>query len=229
MSAPIVLAVDTTDTALAADWVRVTREYISVMKLGLEFYLAHGAQGVKAVRASAPELKLFLDLKLHDIPNTVSGAVKSVVGLEPDFLTVHASGGPKMIEAAAKALPKGAITAVTLLTSLSESEVIELGISGNSQEIVCRWAKLAVDAGAKAIVASPQEVSALRAELPAEIALITPGVRPAGSEVGDQSRIATPAQALEWGANLVVIGRPITAAATLAEVAKNAERISCSI
>ena len=229
MSAPIVLAVDTTDTALATDWVRVTREHISVMKLGLEFYLANGSQGVSAVRASATNLKLFLDLKLHDIPNTVAGAVRSVAKLQPDFLTVHASGGPKMIEAAAKALPDGAITAVTLLTSLSEREIAEIGISGNSQEIVVRWAKLAVDAGARAIVASPHEVSALRGALPTEITLITPGVRPAGSEIGDQSRIATPAEALEWGADYVVIGRPITAASTLAEIALNAERISCSL
>ena len=229
MSAPIVLAVDTTDTAVAADWVRVTRKHISVVKLGLEFYLAHGARGVTQVRENAQDLKLFLDLKLHDIPNTVSGAVRSVAELQPDFLTVHASGGPKMIEAAAAALPFGAITAVTLLTSLSDEEIAQLGISGNSQEIVVRWAKLAVDAGAKAIVASPIEVAALRAALPKEITLITPGVRPAGSAIGDQSRIATPSQALEWGANFVVIGRPITAGDSLEEIAENAERISCSL
>lgn len=226
---PIVLAVDTTDQEIATSWVAVTRKNIGVIKLGLEFYLAHGIDGVASVRESAPELKLFLDLKLHDIPNTVSGAVKSVASLNPDFLTVHASGGPAMIESAAKALPHGAITAVTLLTSLSEAEIARLGISGNSQEIVIRWAQLAVAAGARAIVASPHEVAALRAHLSDEIVLITPGVRPAGAALGDQSRVATPSEALSWGANYVVIGRPITSGETLEDISANAERIFCSL
>lgn len=229
MKAPIALALDTTDQSLARQWVDVTREYISVMKLGLEFYLTHGSSGVDSVRATAPELKLFLDLKLHDIPNTVSGAVRSVAPLEPDFLTVHASGGAAMIEAAANALPRGAITAVTLLTSLSENEISHLGISGNSQEIVMRWALRAVEAGARAVVASPHEVGALRTVLPAHITLITPGVRPAGSDSGDQARVATPKEALSWGADYVVIGRPITAGGSLSEIAENARLISCSL
>lgn len=225
----IVLAVDTTDLEIAGQWVEATREHIAVIKLGLEFYLAHGSSGVENIRRKAPERKLFLDLKLHDIPNTVSGAVRAVASLEPHFLTVHASGGPSMIAAAAKALPGGAITAVTLLTSLSESEIGELGISGNSREIVIKWAKLAVDAGARAIVASPHEVSLLRSALPADITLITPGVRPLGSQSGDQSRVATPKEAVEWGADYVVIGRPITSGASLAEISLNAKRISQSI
>jgi orotidine-5'-phosphate decarboxylase len=229
MKAPVVLALDTTEQALACQWVDVTKEYISVMKLGLEFYLAHGGAGVRLVRASAPELKLFLDLKLHDIPHTVTGAVRSVAPLEPDFLTVHASGGAAMIEAAAKALPNGAITAVTLLTSLSETEISGLGISGNSQEIVTRWALHAVEAGALAIVASPHEVAALRSALPAHITLITPGVRPAGSTLGDQARVATPQEAIGWGADYVVIGRPITSGASLSDIAENARVISCSL
>ena len=114
MSSPIILAVDTTDVSVASDWVRVTQEHIGVIKLGLEFYLARGAEGVRTVRASAPNLKLFLDLKLHDIPNTVAGAVRSVANIEPDFLTVHASGGPKMIESAAKALPNPRLLADSL-------------------------------------------------------------------------------------------------------------------
>lgn len=225
----IILAVDTTDLSLATKWVEVTRNYIGVIKLGLEFFLAHGAPGVRQVRKAAPNLKLFLDLKLHDIPNTVTGAVRAVQELQPDFLTVHASGGPSMIEAAAKALPTGAITAVTLLTSLSENEIKKLGISGNSQEIVIKWAEIAVESGAKAIVASPHEVAALRAHLPAEITLITPGVRPEGSQLGDQARVATPSEALNWGANYVVIGRPITSGATLEEITRNAKEISESI
>lgn len=226
MKAPIVLAVDTTDVAQAGAWVNATKESISVMKLGLEFYVAHGATGVTEVRKHGTELKLFLDLKLHDIPNTVSGAVKSVAHLQPDFLTVHAAGGAAMIEAAAAALPSGSITAVTLLTSLSEEEIAHLGISGNSQEIVLRWAIRAIDAGATSIVASPHEVKALREALPSHITLITPGVRPAGAAQGDQSRVATPAQAIEWGADYVVIGRPITSGDTLHQVARNARDIA---
>ena len=229
MKAPVVLALDTTDRVLACQWLDATKEYISVMKLGLEFYLANGPAGISEVRASAPELKLFLDLKLHDIPNTVAGAARSVASLEPDFLTVHASGGPAMIAAAAKELPNCAITAVTVLTSLSEAEMSRLGISGNSQEIVIRWALLAVDAGARAIVASPHEVAALRGALPAHITLITPGVRPAGSQSGDQARVATPKEAITWGADYVVIGRPITSGKSLTDIAENAREISCSL
>lgn len=225
----IVLAVDTIDQSLASKWVEVTRSYIGVVKLGLEFFLANGSQGVQEVRKKAPELKLFLDLKLHDIPNTVAGAVRAVKDLEPDFLTVHASGGPSMIEAAVNALPNGAITAVTLLTSLSENEIKKLGISGNSHEIVIKWARIAVESGAKAIVASPHEVGALRAQLPAEITLITPGVRPEGAQLGDQARVATPTEAIRWGADYVVIGRPITSGVSLEEIALNAKRISESI
>lgn len=225
----IVLAVDTIDRSLASKWVEVTRSYIGVVKLGLEFFLANGSQGVQEVRKKAPELKLFLDLKLHDIPNTVAGAVRAVKDLEPDFLTVHASGGPSMIEAAVNALPNGAITAVTLLTSLSENEIKKLGISGNSHEIVIKWARIAVESGAKAIVASPHEVGALRAQLPAEITLITPGVRPEGAQLGDQARVATPTEAIRWGADYVVIGRPITSGVSLEEIALNAKRISESI
>jgi len=225
MSSPIILAVDTTDVSVASDWVRVTQEHIGVIKLGLEFYLARGAEGVRTVRASAPNLKLFLDLKLHDIPNTVAGAVRSVADIQPDFLTVHASGGPKMIESAAKALPDGSITAVTLLTSLSASDIALMGISGNSQEIVIKWAKLAVEAGAKAIVTSPQEVAALRSRLPKEIALITPGVRPKGHAVGDQQRVTTPEDAISAGANYVVIGRPITGASDPGEAASAIRKV----
>ena len=229
MGGPIILAVDTTEVGRAKEWVEATAPWIGTIKLGLEFFLANGAAGVTAVRESAPELKLFLDLKLHDIPNTVAGAVRAVADLEPDFLTVHASGGSAMIDAATKALPRGAITAVTLLTSLSEAETTQMGISGNSQDIVINWATRAVNAGARAIVASPHEVAALRASLSSQIRLITPGVRPLGATSGDQQRVATPEEALAWGADYVVIGRPITSGANPEEIGKNAERIFRSL
>ncbi len=228
MRAPIVLAVDTTDIERARDWVQATRQSISIIKLGLEFFLAHGQSGITYVREVAPELELFLDLKLHDIPNTVAGATRAIAELKPDYLTVHASGGANMVSAAAAELPQGKITAVTLLTSLSEAEVADLGITGTPGEIVVRWAQAAVAAGARAIVASPHEVQSLRVSLPQEITLITPGVRPSGSAKGDQSRVATPEEATSWGANFVVIGRPITSGSTLKEIAENAARIASS-
>lgn len=228
MRAPIVLAVDTTDIERARDWVQATRQSISIIKLGLEFFLAHGQSGITYVREVAPELELFLDLKLHDIPNTVAGATRAIAELKPDYLTVHASGGANMVSAAAAELPQGKITAVTLLTSLSEAEVADLGITGTPGEIVVRWAQAAVAAGARAIVASPHEVQSLRVSLPQEITLITPGVRPSGSAKGDQSRVATPEEAISWGANFVVIGRPITSGSTLKEIAENAARIASS-
>ena len=228
MRAPIVLAVDTTDVDRARAWVEATRESISVIKLGLEFFLAHGQTGVAYVRDGAPDLELFLDLKLHDIPNTVAGATRAIAQIRPDYLTVHASGGARMISAAVTELPEGKVTAVTLLTSLAELDVSDLGISGTPPEIVKRWALAAVSAGAQAIVASPHEVGSLRKNLPPEIILITPGVRPSGSEKGDQARVATPEEAIAWGANFVVIGRPITSGATLDEITENAARIAAS-
>lgn len=229
MSKQIILAVDTTEIERAQEWVRATAEFIGVIKLGLEFFLANGIEGVQKVRTVAPSLALFLDLKLHDIPNTIAGAARAVSSLRPEFLTVHASGGPAMISKAAAELPETKITAVTLLTSLSVADIKKLGISGNSQEIVIKWAENAIGAGARAIVASPLEVSALRAVVPPDILLITPGVRPIGTDSGDQERVATPQEALSWGANFVVIGRPITSGKDQKEIRANAERISCSL
>ena len=163
-----------------------------------------------AAEGGSDAISIFLDLKLHDIPATVAGAARSVAALEPSYLTVHAAGGPAMIEAAATALPNTRITAVTVLTSLDASMVSDLGIDGSPQDIVLRWARMAVAAGARAIVCSPQEVAGLREVVPAEIHLITPGVRPVGADAHDQKRSATPRQALDDGADLLVIGRPIT-------------------
>ena len=229
MKSPIVLAVDTTNLSQAQDWVHATKEFIGMFKLGLEFFLANGINGVERVKETAGEIPLFLDLKLHDIPNTVAGAARAISEIKPDFLTVHASGGTAMVSAAAHALPSTRITAVTVLTSLSLGDIEALGITGDSEEIVTRWAALSVAAGARAIVASPHEVVTLRKNLPGEISIITPGVRPAGAASGDQSRVATPQEAIGWGADYVVIGRPITSGGSLSEIAANAERIFCSL
>jgi orotidine-5'-phosphate decarboxylase len=190
------------------------------MKIGLETYLRDGDRAVEQVRAVSPDRAIFLDLKLHHIPNTVAGAARSIAHLEPTYLTVHASGGSDMIKAAVDALPTTSITAVTVLTSLDEAQLAAVGLLGPALDAARRLAELAVAAGARAIVCSPQEVAAIRAVVPAEIVLVTPGVRPAGADQGDQARVATPAQALADGADLLVIGRPITAAADPAQAAR---------
>jgi orotidine-5'-phosphate decarboxylase len=155
--------------------------------------------------------EIFLDLKLHDIPHTVAGAATAISGLNPKFLTVHASGGRAMVSAAAKAVPNVSVTAVTILTSLSESDLFEIGYSNPALESAVALAKMAVDAGAKAIVCSPLETAAIRSAIGSEPIIITPGVRPLAEQGGDdQVRTMTPGDAIAAGANYVVIGRPIT-------------------
>jgi len=210
MRAPIILAVDTSDFETAISWIKATEDSVSVYKLGLEFYLNFGAAGVaQVVKRTGAEI--FLDLKLHDIPHTVSGAAKAVSGLNPKFLTVHASGGRAMVTAAANAAPSVAVTAVTILTSLSESDLFEIGYSNPALESAVALAKMAVDAGAKAIVCSPLETAAIRSAIGSEPIIITPGVRPLAEQGGDdQVRTMAPSDAIAAGANFVVIGRPIT-------------------
>jgi orotidine-5'-phosphate decarboxylase len=205
---PIILALDTKDLDLASKWIKSSADQIDHFKVGLEFYLLHGLEGIKKLQQLA-DIKLFLDLKLYDIPNTVKGAVESVSVLNPKFLTVHASGGPKMIQAASKALPSGLITAVTVLTSFSEDEFSKLGNSQSIQQTTNNWASSAVDAGAKALVCSPFEVSQLRS-LGLKSIFITPGVRVEGDELSDQVRVMSPKDAISAGADFVVIGRSIT-------------------
>ncbi len=213
MKAPIAVALDAPDLQTAVAWAGACRNSVSTLKVGLETYLRDGAAGVAAIRAAAPDCDLFLDLKLHDIPNTVAGAARSIASLRPDLLTVHASGGPAMIQAAAEALPNTKITAVTVLTSMSEGDVQAVGWAGTAEETVLQLARLAVSSGARALVCSPAEVGSVRAAVGAGVTLVTPGVRPVGAAAGDQVRVTTPAQALADGADLLVIGRPITAAA----------------
>lgn len=212
MKAPIVLAVDTKDLAAAQQWVSATSDSVSVIKLGLEFFLHFGAAGVRAVMAET-DAQLFLDLKLHDIPNTVAGAATAISSLYPEFLTVHAAGGAKMIDAAVHALPDVKITAVTILTSLSEEEVSAIGFKEDALGSAVKLANLAVSAGARAVVSSPLEVKAIREKIGAGPIVITPGVRPISEAGGDdQMRTMSARNAIAAGANLVVIGRPITKA-----------------
>lgn len=216
--APIAVALDAPDLATAREWATAVAPHVQVVKVGLEVFLRDGHDAVHVAR-EASGCDIFLDVKLHDIPATVAGAAHAVAKLRPKYLTVHASGGQDMVKAAVQALPDTYVTAVTILTSLSQEQLAAMGWNGTAQDIVKRLASQSVTAGARAIVCSPQEVSAVRAEVGPEIVLITPGVRPAGSDAGDQKRIATPEQALADGANLLVIGRPITAAGNIAEAA----------
>ena len=232
--APIAVALDAPDREVLHAWATAVAPVVSCLKVGLEAFCRDGHRSVETARTAAAavgfaNIDIFLDLKLHDIPATVAGAARAVGPLDPTYLTVHAAGGPEMIQAAALAVPSTRITAVTVLTSVDEQMLIELGIEGTAQEVVLRWATIAVDAGARALVCSPWEVSALRAIVPSDVHLITPGVRPAGSDRHDQRRSATPRQALDDGADLLVIGRPITGqpdptAAALAIAAECASR-----
>jgi orotidine-5'-phosphate decarboxylase len=206
---PIILALDTDDISTAQRWIEITADSIDIYKVGLEFFLKHGAEGLSKLRV-VRDFQLFLDLKLHDIPNTVSGAVESVRDLHPKFLTVHAAGGFAMIQAAAQSAPDISITAVTVLTSLDSKELQTMGVPLSPLDYAVSLAKNAVLAGARSIVCSPLEVAAIRSKVGTEIELITPGVRPADAELGDQSRVMTPQEALASGANFLVIGRPIT-------------------
>ena len=219
--APIAVAMDAPDLGVLAEWTAAVAPVVSTVKVGLEVFCRDGAQAVVTAREAAAAaghdgIDVFLDLKLHDIPATVRGAALAVAPLAPAYLTVHASGGAEMVAAAAQALPDTRITAVTVLTSLDTAALDAIGLAGPAREAAVRLAVLAVAAGARAIVCSPQEVAAIRAAVAdRDVVLITPGVRPAqgqGAALGDQSRVATPEQALADGADLLVIGRPITAA-----------------
>jgi orotidine-5'-phosphate decarboxylase len=218
----IIAALDTTDLATARGWAAALAPHCGMLKLGLAFFLAHGAAGYRAVAEAAGPTRIFLDLKLHDIPNTVAGGVSAVLPLRPAMLTLHASGGSAMVgaarraaEAAGDARPK--ILAVTVLTSLSATDLHETGVTGSPPEQVLRLAHLALAAGADGLVCSPQEVAMLRRNLGAAALLVVPGIRPAGSASGDQARTLTPREAMVAGADWLVIGRPITDSPSPAE------------
>ncbi len=218
MMNPLYVAIDTVDVAKARALVAGLRDLVGGIKLGLEFFVANGPQGVEAVAAGVP---LFLDLKFHDIPNTVAGAMAAVAPLAPRLTTIHASGGREMMkmavdtvrEAAAKAgHPPPKVLAISVLTSLDQQGVEAVGIRGSILEQVERLARLGLEAGIDGMVCSPHEVRALREATDGKMTLVVPGIRPAWAEVGDQKRVMTPKEALEQGADILVIGRPITGA-----------------
>jgi orotidine-5'-phosphate decarboxylase len=222
-AARIYAAIDTTDLDRARGLSRALAGAVGGLKLGKEFFTAHGPEGVRAV-LGAPEtrhLGLFLDLKFHDIPNTVAGAIRAAAPLAPNWLTVHASGGPAMLRAAADAAaetrgqdggPRTRVLAVTVLTSLDDADLQAVGQHTPAGEQVERLGALARDQGVDGLVCSPREISRLRAALGPGVALAVPGIRPTWSIAGDQKRITTPRDALAAGADLLVIGRPITGA-----------------
>ncbi len=200
------------------------------VKLGKEFFTSQGPEGVRRIAATGQ--KIFLDLKFHDIPNTVAGAVRAAAGLDCFMLTIHASGGPAMVRAAAEARgdtgPK--IVAVTVLTSLGDDDLAAVGQAGPAAEQVLRLGAVARDAGADGLVASPREVAALRSALGGDCLLVVPGVRPVWASTDDQVRVMTPAEAVRDGADYLVIGRPITRADSPADAAKRiADEIAAGV
>ena len=223
-------AVDTTDLAAAeALATKLAAQPGLGIKLGLEFFCAHGGAGVSRVAKAAPEAAIFLDLKFHDIPNTVAGAVRAVVPLQVSMINVHAAGGAAMMRAAAAAateaaqahgVPRPTQIAVTVLTSLDDSDLEAVGQKGPAESQVVRLAKLVQECGLDGVVCSSKEIGAIRAACGAEFVLVVPGIRPAGGELGDQKRVMTPADAMRAGATSLVVGRPITQAAEPVEAAR---------
>ena len=207
---PLFVALDTPELERALAIAQAVKDDVGGFKLGLEFFAANGPDGVREVAALG--LPIFLDLKLHDIPNTVAKAVAALAPLKPAVMTVHAAGGKAMLEAAKAAAPAGTrIVAVTVLTSLDGDDLSAAGVSGSPADQVARLARLAKSAGLDGIVCSGAEVASISEHWPDGF-FVVPGVRPEGGDSGDQKRVVTPAQALGDGASILVIGRPITAA-----------------
>ena len=210
MSNRIYVAIDTPDLARAQAMANKVRHHVGGLKLGLEFFCAHGAGGVREMAHIG--LPIFLDLKLHDIPNTVAKAVQSLGPLAPAILTVHASGGRAMLEDAKAAAPVGTkVVAVTMLTSLDSNDLSDTGVIGSPADHVRRLADLAAESGVDGIVCSGEEVAAVRKAWPKGF-FVVPGVRPSNGVIGDQKRVVTPRAAVDAGASILVIGRPITQA-----------------
>jgi orotidine-5'-phosphate decarboxylase len=227
MPNPVYVAIDTTNINQAVALATSLKGVVGGVKLGLEFFSVNGPAGIEAVADLG--MPVFLDLKLHDIPNTVAGAMKGVARLAPRLTTIHASGGAAMMkaavdmardEAARVGRPPTKVLAVTILTSIDQAAMAAIGYGGSVLDQVKRLADLAEAAGIDGLVCSPHEVAALRAQVRRETVLVVPGIRPAWAEAGDQKRIMTPSQARAEGADILVIGRPITAAADPAAAAR---------
>lgn len=210
MTNPIYVALDLPQLDAAHALAERVKGHVGGFKLGMEFFYAHGPQGVR--RIAELGLPLFLDLKLHDIPNTVAGGIRSLMELSPSILTIHAGGGQPMMEAAkAAAGADTKVVAVTMLTSMDQADLTATGVTGSSQDHVLRLAALAQRSGLDGIVCSGQEVGLVKKQWDNGY-FVVPGLRPAGADVGDQKRVVTPVQARDDGASVLVIGRPITAA-----------------
>jgi len=212
----IIVAIDTIDTNEALKITKLIPD-VGAFKLGLEYFCANGPKGISKI--SETGVKIFLDLKLHDIPNTVAGAIRASLNLEPYMMTVHLSGGYNMLDrtmeevkeyCSKKSLKRPLILGVSVLTSIDNNEFSSLGIKGKVEDQVVRLAKLAEYAGLDGLVCSAKELKIVKREVGKNLILVTPGIRPAGGDVNDQKRILTPAQAINDGANFLVIGRPIT-------------------
>jgi orotidine-5'-phosphate decarboxylase len=221
MTSPIYAAIDTPDLDKAIALAKRVKGHVGGIKLGLEFFSANGRAGVRDMAALG--MPIFLDLKLHDIPNTVAKAVQALRALKPAILTVHAAGGLAMMEDAKAAAPEGTkVVAVTVLTSLDGSDLESIGVAPDIHAQVERLTLLAKQAGLDGVVCSGNEVKAAKKLWPKGF-FVVPGVRPADGAVGDQKRVVTPRAALDAGASILVIGRPITQAANPVDAARAIE------
>ena len=210
----MIVALDAPDAEQARALVRQLGDSVGFYKIGKELFTAAGPPIVRELVSAGK--KIFLDLKFHDIPNTVAGAVRSAAALGVSMLTVHAAGGERMLQAASEAAAQSearpTVLAVTVLTSLTDAELQQTGVTGGVEAQVLRLASLAIEAGCSGLVASAQEAARLRQSLGRSFTLVTPGIRPAGGEVADQARVVTPEAAIRAGADYLVVGRPITQA-----------------
>lgn len=216
----IFCALDTPSLQVALDWAERLKGTVGGLKLGLEFFGAQGPDGIRKVANSG--MPIFLDLKFHDIPNTVAQAVASVTPLAPLLLTIHAGGGRTMMKAAVAAAAEAAetagvarpkILAVTVLTSMDQDDLAAIGVDDSAETQVVRLARLAQEAGVDGVVCSPREIVPIRRACGPDLILTVPGIRPTGAALGDQKRVMTPRDAVDAGATYLVIGRPITEAA----------------
>lgn len=221
MSNPVYLALDLPQLDAAKALAQKVKAHVGGLKLGLEFFCAHGSHGVHEIAQVG--LPIFLDLKLHDIPNTVAGAMQAIHLLEPSIVTVHASGGRAMLEdAKAAAGEHTKVVAVTMLTSLDERDLQRIGVGGTPHDHVMRLTELAHDSGIDGIVCSGQEVASAHRQWKDGF-FVVPGLRPAGAAIGDQKRVVTPRQARDDGASVLVIGRPISRSADPVQAARDIE------